>query len=272
MAAGYVDTNGVRLWYEELGRHDGAPVLLVMGRGASVVWWPPELLQGLVGAGYRVVQFDNRDTGLSSYVDWASAPYGIEDMAGDAMGVLDAVGIDAAHLVGVSVGGMVAQAAALQDPDRVRSLTLISTTPGPDPRLAPGDKAVFAGLDRPVETDADIVELVVEVGRAVAGSRFAFDEQHYRDVVAADLARGVNPAVIAPSASSRMDELARIQVPTLVVHGTEDPVYPYAHAEVLARGIPTATLVRWEGVGHEQPPQLIPELTRLVIQHIDAAS
>jgi pimeloyl-ACP methyl ester carboxylesterase len=143
MAAGYVDTNGVRLWYEELGRPDGAPVLLVMGGGASVVWWPPELLQGLVGAGYRAVQFDNRDTGLSTHVDWASAPYGIEDMAGDAMGVLDAVGIDAAHLVGVSVGGMICQAAALGYPDRVRSWTLISTTPGPDPRLSPSDEAVF---------------------------------------------------------------------------------------------------------------------------------
>jgi pimeloyl-ACP methyl ester carboxylesterase len=82
----------------------------------------------------------------------------------------------------------------------------------------------------------------------------------------------MNPAANAPSASSRIDELARIQVPTLVVHGTEDPVYPYDHAEVLAKVIPTATLVRWEGVGHEQPPQLVPELTRLVIQHIGAAS
>jgi pimeloyl-ACP methyl ester carboxylesterase len=272
MAAGYVDTNGVRLWYQELGRPDGAPVLLVMGGGASVVWWPPELLQGLVGAGYRVVQFDNRDTGLSTHVDWASAPYGIQDMAADAMGVLDAVGIHAAHLVGVSVGGMVAQVAALQDPDRVRSLTLISTTPGPDPRLSPGDDSVFAGLDRPVETDEDIAELEVDFCRAVAGSRFPFDEQYYRNIVAADLARGMNPAANAPSASSRIDELARIQVPTLVVHGTEDPVYPYDHAEVLAKGIPKATLVRWEGVGHEQPPQLVPELTRLVIQHIDAAS
>jgi pimeloyl-ACP methyl ester carboxylesterase len=272
MAAGFVDINGVRLWYEELGRPDGVPVLLVMGRGASVVWWPPELIQGLVGAGYRVVQFDNRDTGLSSYVDWAIAPYGIEDMAGDAMGVLDGVGIDAAHLVGVSMGGMVAQVAALQYPDRVRSLTLISTSPGPDPRLSSGDDSVFAGLDRPVETEEDIAQLQVDVCRAVAGSRFEFDEQHYRDIIAADLARGVNPAVIAPSASSRIDELARIQVPTLVVHGTEDPVYPYDHAEVLARGIATATLVRWEGVGHVQPPQLVPELTRLVIQHIDAAS
>jgi pimeloyl-ACP methyl ester carboxylesterase len=272
MAAGYVDTDGVRLWYEERGQPDGTPVLLVMGRGASVVWWPPELIQGLVGAGYRVVQFDNRDTGLSSYVDWASAPYGIEDMTGDAMGVLDAVGVDAAHLVGVSLGGMVTQTAALQYPDRVRSLTLISTSPGPDPRLSPGDDSVFAGLDRPVETDEDIAELVVDVCRAVAGSRFAFDEQHYRDLIAADLARGVNPEAIAPAASSRIDELARIQVPALVVHGTEDPVYPYDHAEVLVKGIPKATLVRWEGVGHEQPPHLVPELTRLVIQHIDAAS
>jgi pimeloyl-ACP methyl ester carboxylesterase len=131
---------------------------------------------------------------------------------------------------------------------------------------------VFAGLDRPVETEEDIAQLQVDVCRAVAGSRFEFDEQHYRDIIAADLARGVNPAVIAPSASSRIDELARIQVPTLVVHGTEDPVYPYDHAEVLAKGIPTAMLVGWEGVGHVQPPQLVPELTRLVIRHIDAAS
>jgi TAP-like protein len=138
-------------------------------------------------------------------------------------------------------------------------LTLISTTPGPDPRLSPGDEAVFAGLDRPVQTDADIAELEVGFCRAVAGSRFGFDEQYYRDLVAADLARGMNPAANAPSASSRIDQLARIQVPTLVVHGTEDPVYPYDHAEVLATGIPTATLVRWEGVGHEQPPQLVPE-------------
>jgi predicted alpha/beta-fold hydrolase len=90
----------------------------------------------------------------------------------------------------------------------------------------------------------------------VAGSRFEFDEQYYRNIVAADLARGMNPAANAPSASSRIDELARIQVPTLVVHGTEDPVYPYDHAQVLAKGIPTATLVSWEGVGHQQPPQL----------------
>lgn len=123
-----------------------------------------------------------------------------------------------------------------------------------------------------VQTDADAAELALDFGRAVAGSRLGFDAQDHRDLVAADLARGMNPAANAPSASSRIDQLARIRVPTLVVHGTEDPVYPDDHAEVLAEGIPTATLVRWEGVGHQQPPQLVPELTRLVIGHIDAAS
>jgi pimeloyl-ACP methyl ester carboxylesterase len=273
MADEYAENGGVRLWFEVLGPPDGVPVVLVMGGGASVVWWPPELLSGLVGAGCRVVQFDNRDVGLSTYIDWATSPYGIDDMAGDTVAVLDAAGIDAAHVVGWSVGGMVGQATALRHPQRVRSLTLISTTPGPDRRLSSADGSVFEGLDRPVETDDDLVELQVDFCRAVAGSRFAFDEQQCRDVAAAEVARGTNPEPGMPNASSRIDELARIQAPTLLVHGTEDPVYPYDHAEVLAKGIPQATLVRWEGVGHELPPPLVPELTRLVTRHVglDAA-
>lgn len=269
--SGYVDNDGVRLWYEELGRPDGPPMLLLMGGGASVVWWPAELIQELVDAGYRVVQFDSRDVGLSTHVDWATAPYGIDDMADDAVAILDTVGIDAAHLLGVSVGGMVGQAVALRRAGRVRSLTLVSTTPGPDPRLSSGDGSVFAGLDRPIETGADVVELEVDFCRAVAGTRFAFDEQYYRDIATADHARGTNFAPGMPSASSRIGDLARIAVPTLVVHGTEDPIYPYDHAEIVANGIPGATLVRWDGVGHEQPPELVPELARLVIQHVDRA-
>jgi pimeloyl-ACP methyl ester carboxylesterase len=270
MASGFVETNGVRLWFEELGPAEGPPVVLVGGGGASVLWWPEGLERGLVAAGCRVVQFDSRDVGLSTHIDWATAPYGIDDMAADTVGLLDALAIPAAHLVGISVGGMVCQATALGFPDRVRSLTLLSTTPGPDPRLSSGDPAVFDGLDRPVETDEDAAELDVDFYRAVAGSRFPFDERYCREVALADQARGTNRNPGMPSASSRVDALDRIAAPTLVVHGTEDPIFPYDHAETLARGIPRATLVTWDGVGHELPPPLVPELTAAITAHIEA--
>ncbi len=266
----YAGSEGVRLWYETRGPSDRPVVLLVPGGGASVVWWPPELGSGLVAAGCRVVQFDSRDTGLSTFVD---APYGLDDLAGDALAVLDAAGAGgAAHWLGVSVGGMVCQAAALLHPERVGSLTLVSTTPGPDSRLPEGDPSVFDGLDRPIETDEDFVAVQVDFCRAVAGSRFPFDEEHYRGIATADAARGTNRAPGVPSASSRLDDLGRISVPTLVVHGTEDPIYPLGHAEALAAGIPGATLVAWAGVGHEQPPPLIPELVDLVTRQVQAAA
>lgn len=271
--AGYTDSDGVRLWYEARGPEDGPVVLLVPGGGASVVWWPAELLAGLVAAGCRVVQFDSRDTGLSTYVDPSEAPYGLDDLVADALAVLVAAGVDGpAHWLGVSMGGMVCQAAALLHPERVLSLTLVSTTPGPDDRLAAGDPSVFDGLDRPIETDEDFVALQLDFCRAVAGSRFPFAEDHYRGIATADAARGTNPAPGVPSAGSRLDDLGQIRAPTLVVHGTEDPVYPYTHAEALAAGIPDATLVPWEGVGHEQPPELIPELLDLLTRQVQASA
>jgi pimeloyl-ACP methyl ester carboxylesterase len=269
---GYVDSDGVRLWYDAGGPGDGPVVLLVPGGGASVVWWPPELVEGLAVAGCRVVRFDNRDTGLSTPMVGADASYDLDDMAGDALAVLDAAGVTGgAHWLGVSMGGMICQAAALLHPARVLSLTLVSTTPGPDPRLPAGDPSVFDGLDRRIETDEDFVQLQVDFCRAVAGSRFPFDEPHYREIATADVARGTNPAAGVPSASSRLDALAAIRAPTLVVHGTEDPIYPFPHAEALAQAIPDATLVPWEGVGHEQPPPLIPDLVDQVVRQLRAA-
>ncbi|MGH9247155.1 MAG: alpha/beta fold hydrolase [Acidimicrobiales bacterium] len=274
MADGYVDTNGVRLWYEELGQPDGAPVVLVMGVGASVVWWPPELVAGLVDAGYRVVWFDNRDIGRSSPVDYESAPYGLGDMATDVVGLLDSIGIGRADFVGVSLGGMISQALALRNPDRVRSLVLISSTPGPDDRLSSPVESVFVGLDRPVETQEDWAELMVDFSRALTGSRYPFDESLCRETVAADIARGTNAESsherVVPSSPSRVDDVGGIGVPTLVVHGTEDPIFPFDHALVMAEAIPDATLVTWEGVGHELPAPLVPELARLVVRHIGA--
>lgn len=272
MASGFVETNGVRLWFEELGPVEGPPVVLVSGGGASMVWWPSRLVPGLVEAGFRVVQFDNRDVGLSTHLDWATAPYGIDDMAADTIGLLDALDISAAHVVGFSVGGMVCQVTALGFPDRVRSLTLLCTTPGPDPGLSSSDPAVFGGPDRLVETDKDAAEVDVDFCRAVAGSRFPFDERYYREVALADHARGTNRNPGMPSASSRVDDLDRIHAPTLIVHGTEDPIFPYDHATTLDRGIPRSTLVTWDGVGHEMPPPLVPELTSEITTHANAAT
>jgi len=121
MAEGHATANGLRLWYEAGGRPGGAPVILIMGVDSSAIWWPPELVDALVAAGYRVVRFDNRDVGLSTYLDDSGPPYGLDEMAGDAVGLLDALALDSAHFVGMSLGGMISQHLALRYPDRVRS-------------------------------------------------------------------------------------------------------------------------------------------------------
>jgi pimeloyl-ACP methyl ester carboxylesterase len=271
LADGYVDTNGVRLWYEVRGRPDGAPVVLVMGVAASALWWPPELVDALVEAGHRVVRFDNLDIGLSSHVDYERAPYDLDDMASDAIGLLDALGIERAHLVGASFGGMISQVLALSHPERVRSLALISSTPGPDDRLSPPTDEFMAFVTRPADPDQDPVEATVAFCGVVAGSRVPFDEPHYRQLVTADLARGTNTSSnhgrVPVSATSRVHDLRDVRVPTIVVHGTEDPLFPIDHAVVLADAIPGSRLVKWDGVGHELPPPLVPELAQLLTDH-----
>jgi pimeloyl-ACP methyl ester carboxylesterase len=270
---GYASTNGVWLWYEDSGRRDGPPLVFVMGVDASALWWPRELVDVLTATGYRVVLFDNRDVGLSTYVDESSPPYGLDDMVADTVGLLDALELSSAHIVGSSLGGMIGQQLALVYPDRVRSLTLISTTPGFDERLSPPTDALLAFFAAPPNGNPS--QHTVDFARALSGSRFPFDEAYVREIAAADLARGTNPnsrhALIPASAPSRVDALGAVRAPTLVVHGTEDPLFPFDHAEVLARAIPGATLVPWISVGHELPPQLVPRLTRLIIDHVGRA-
>jgi pimeloyl-ACP methyl ester carboxylesterase len=275
MAEGYVETNGVRLWYEDLGDPDGEAVVLIMGATASAITWPPELLDALTAAGHRVVRFDNRDIGLSTHVDYATDPYTLDDMADDTLGLVDALGIDRAHFVGASMGGMISQLMAIRYPDRVRSLALLITTPGPDDRLSPTSDGVVAIVARPAMTDAELAQRSVDLWRALTGSRFPFDEAHYRELAARDAARGTNPnsahGVAVFTAPSRIEALATVRVPTLVVQATEDPIFPFDHGETLAKAIPGATFVPWEGVGHEVPAQLGPELIALLEANIAAA-
>jgi pimeloyl-ACP methyl ester carboxylesterase len=239
-----------------------------MGVDASSVWWPSEFIDALVEVGCRVVRFDNRDIGLSTHVDFETAPYRIEDMAIDTLGLMQALGISSANLVGMSLGGIIGQQLALRDPSCVRSLTLISTTPGPDPRLPRPSKKVF-NTTSPPKNESDWIESVVDFCRALAGERFTFDEHRTRELARADLKRGTNIRSHQSRLAqlpSRLDRLAEINVPTLVVHGSDDPLFPIEHAAALAQGIPNARLIEWDRVGHEIPAQLAAELGRQVVQ------
>jgi pimeloyl-ACP methyl ester carboxylesterase len=275
MGEGYVETNGVRLWFEDLGDPAQEAVVLVMGATASAISWPPELLDALTTAGHRVVRFDNRDIGLSTHIDYETAPYTLDDMAADTIGLLDALGIDRAHLIGASMGGMISQLVAIHHPDRVRSLGLLITSPGPDERLSPASDDVVAVAARPVTTDGELEQRGVDLWRLLTGSRFPFDEVAYRALAGRDAARGTNPnsahALAVFTAPSRIEALGAVTVPTVVVHGTEDPIFPIDHGEALAKAIPGSTLVTWDGVGHEIPAALGDELVSVLLVNIAAA-
>lgn len=275
MAEGYVDTNGIRLWYEDRGDPEHEPVVLVMGATATAMSWPEAFLDALIAAGHRVVRFDNRDIGLSTHVDFATDPYGLHDLAADTLGVMDHLGIDRAHLVGASMGGMIGQILALEHPDRVRSLGLLITGPGPDARLSPTSDELVAVATREVTTDAELAEREIDLWKVLSGSRFPFDEAAHRAQAELDATRGTNPnsshALAVFSTPSRLDALASIAVPTLIVHGSEDPIFPIDHGEAMAHAIPGSTLVVWDGVGHELPTQLAEELMTALLANLAAA-
>ncbi len=275
MSDGYADVNGVRLWYEDLGDPAHEAIVLVMGATATAMSWPQELLDHLVGEGYRVVRFDNRDIGLSTHVDYATDPYVLADLASDTVGLMDHLGIERAHLAGASMGGMISQLVALEHPDRVRSLSLMITSPGPDDRLSPMSGEILAVAAREASTDEELAQREADLWRVLTGSRYPYDEAVRREQSALDAARGTNPnsahSIAVFTAPSRLDALAAISVPTVIFHGTEDPIFPIDHGEALARAIPGSTLVLWEGVGHEIPAELAEELIVGLLANLAAA-
>ncbi|MFF9036672.1 alpha/beta fold hydrolase [Streptomyces sp. NPDC014892] len=289
-----VPVDGIELWAEEFGGPEHPVVLLVMGAQAQGVQWNDGIVRRLVEGGRRVIRYDHRDTGRSSVVDFAVRPYTVADLASDALAVLDAFGVRRAHLVGASLGGIIAQRIAVTDPERVLTLTSLSSQPlgtdmaaavtramaGEPPapgELPPPSAELLAALAVSLpDPEADLeahLALRLPLWRVLHGPVLPFDEEEYRAMErrvfarARDLAAGFNHTLAGAAGGDDTAALASVTAPTLVLHGTEDPMFPPAHAEATAAAVPGARLVMIEGLGHTLPSALDARLAEEILRH-----
>ena len=286
-----VRANGINLEYETFGDASKPPILLIMGLGGQLLLWPEEFCHALANAGHYVIRFDNRDIGLSSKIEHAKrprliraaiakavglpvkAPYTLDDMARDTVGLLDALNLARVHVVGVSMGGMIGQIVAAKYPQRVDTLTLIMTTSG-NPRLPQARVSLQLKLARRPENDREaIINHSVNIFRLIGSPGYPPDEttlraKSERSYERSSYRRGVGRQTLAIIASgSRVPLLKRIAAPTLIIHGQQDPLVPVAGAYDLMKHIPGARLEIIDGMGHDLPPALLPKFEQLILQH-----
>ncbi|MGX7950992.1 alpha/beta fold hydrolase [Tsuneonella sp. HG249] len=292
-----VQANGITIEYDDHGDRAAPPILLVMGLGAQMTLWPQELVDALVERGFRVIRYDNRDIGLSHKFEGAKAPgmvkmlllsrigfkprvpYTLADMAKDGIGLLDALGIQKAHIVGASMGGMIAQHMAFSHPERVLSLTSIMSTTG-NHKLPGGTKEAMSVLTkRPESMDEDVlVEHGLKVSRAIGSPGYAMDEDKARERTRALLKRSFYPAGMPRQFAAivadgdRRERLRSVKAPTLVIHGEADPLVPLPGGEDTAKSIAGAKLKTIPGMGHDLPLELVDEIADAVAEHARAAS
>jgi pimeloyl-ACP methyl ester carboxylesterase len=292
-----VQANGIAIEVDDRGPAGGEPVLLIMGLGMQLIAWPDELVADLVKRGHRVIRFDNRDIGLSQSFDHlgqpnvalagmryamhlsVKSPYRLADMAADALGVLDALNLKRAHIVGASMGGMIAQHIAATQPQRVASLTLIMTTSGSRRLPQPGARVRGALLRRPASRAPEDVATHLQWLLGVIGSpAYKTDPAVLRERLIAGARRAYHPegvsrqlmAVVADG--DRTPMLARIQAPTLVIHGRDDPLIPAAAGQDLAARIPGAELDIISGMGHDLPLPLLPRIAAGIADNVTRAA
>jgi pimeloyl-ACP methyl ester carboxylesterase len=278
------NVNGIELEYEMFGDEAAPPLLLVMGLGAQMIAWEDGFCTQLAAKGYRVIRFDNRDVGLSTKTDGplpdimaclggdaSSANYLLQDMADDAVGLLDVLGIRAAHVVGASMGGMIAQTIAIRHPDRVLSLCSIMSTTGAPDVGAPTSEAMQELL-RPVSTNKeDYLEASVRSSKVIGSTGFPFDEERARSRAELHYERCYHPMGVARqlaailASGDRTEGLANVTVPTVVIHGDADPLVTPTGGEATAKAVPGADHVVIEGMGHDLPegawPQVLDAIT-----------
>jgi pimeloyl-ACP methyl ester carboxylesterase len=284
----------LELAYETKGDPAGSPLLLIMGLGAQLVVWDEDFITRLAARGHYVIYYDNRDVGESTHLDHlpatsmatvmmqlatdqpVEAPYSLNDLADDALGLLTALGVKSAHVVGLSMGGMVAQILALRAPERVRSLTSIMSTtndrglPPPEPHAAQALMTLFSSTVREVSQ-------ALELYRVLAGPHFPFDEQRILLRLMRSVQRGFSAAGVArqflaiTAAPGRGEALRAVRVPALVIHGDKDPLIPPAAGTATAAAIPNARLWLVPGMGHDVPPELFEPIATAIADHAAAA-
>jgi len=277
-------SNGIQIAWDERGPKDGPALLLIMGLGVSLVFWDDGFCDLLAAKGFRVIRLDNRDVGQSTKLDEhgvpnvhqafaalmmrqpISAPYLLSDMARDSIGLLDELGIQRAHVVGASMGGMIAQTMAIEHPDRVASLTSIMSSTG-DPTLPMGTPQAMAMLLTPPPSDREgYLMRASEVWRVIGSPGFPFDEKRVLERAAEHFDRGYHPSGVARqlvgvlASGDRTAKLREIETPTLVIHGAGDPLVPAAAGKATAAAIPGAELMLVEGMGHDLAPEAWPEI------------
>lgn len=268
----FVESSGVRLAVDEFGDPGTPPVLLIAGATQSMDWWTPDFCAALATGGLHVIRYDQRDTGQSSTSPPGAPDYSGTELATDPLVILDALGLDAAHLVGLSMGGGIAEYLAVHAPDHVRTLTLIESSPaGGDPGELPPPDARLAGAENllPQVSDwadtASVIDYRVAAERVYAGT-LGVDEERLRAIAATEIGRGRNMESAMTNhflvAGGSQADPALIAVPTLVIHSDSDPLFPLAHGAALAGMIPGGVLLRVGGMGHEAPP---PPLWDIVI-------
>ena len=283
--------NGLEITYDAFGDPSAPPLLLIMGLGAQMIAWDEEFCAQLAARGYWVIRFDNRDVGLSTKLDEAGvpdiftlmqaqsqgeaaqAPYTLRDMADDAVGLLAALAVESAHVVGVSMGGMIAQEMAIHHPNRVRTLTSIMSTTG-DPELPPPKPEALSVLLTPFPADRDaFIEDSIQAWQVLSGPGFPLDQDLIKERAGRSFDRGLSLAGTARqmaavvTSGSRREALRLVTVPTLVIHGDADPLVPVECGMDIANSIPGAELMVIKGMGHDLPLAVVPRVIEAIVNH-----
>lgn len=287
-----VVANNIHINYDSFGDKRHPTIVLIMGLATQMIYWDEQFCKLLAAQGYWVIRFDNRDNGKSTWLDSSPVPsnlallanavfkrplgaaYLLSDMMNDTLGLLDALDLDSAHIVGASMGGMIAQEIAIHHPQRVKSLTSIMSTTGNRELPKPSTAFSFKMLRRPPKDVDKAVIYGMHMWRLIQGDYYPFDQQKVHGLIMQALKRGFNPAgntrqlAAILDSPDRTEGLNTLQVPSLVLHGEDDPLVPVACGIATAKAIPNAKLKTYPGMGHTLPSQLYNDITKQILEHI----